>query len=119
MPSIKTNFILLDVQCEAKGLKVNAKQGVNEWFVYLASIDEQEGRAKFHLHIFFKSDFPPDTIVKILPKSGNWREGNEPDLINFPYDQWLAQINGTDSSTQGATRLFLEVLRENNYVRQD
>ncbi|WP_375514661.1 hypothetical protein [uncultured Nostoc sp.] len=110
-------YQILDVRCESRGLKVH-NLGRDDWFIYVASVGQDEGLAKYHLHVFFNKTIPPTEIVKVLPKSGNWRDGNEPDLAKVLYDQWVAEVRDTDSRTREVTEIFLKLLRDLNYVQE-
>jgi hypothetical protein len=77
----------------------------NDGFIFKKGTED--GLEKFHIHSFEALDTGKENMVfsKLLPKSGNWRTGDEEvNLATLPTAEWVGACTGMDSSVIDAVR---------------
>lgn len=69
----------------------------NDGFVFME--DDPEGLPKFHVHTDEKSDDDDMFFFKLLPKSSNFREGEQINLAEIALSDWVAACSGMNKTT--------------------
>jgi hypothetical protein len=79
------------------------------------SYDRKEAKAAYHIHMFAKIKQDKYFVIDtLLPKSSNWREGNQINLADMPVEEWKDAVSGMDERTKLAVErlaLLLKVYR--------
>lgn len=82
----------------------------NDGFMYKTG--SPDGLSKFHIHSI-EEVAEDDMIFRgLLAKSGNWRSGEEPNLAEYPIDQWQSMCKGMDSSTLSVVQALSDCFRK-------
>ena len=74
---------------------------------------EADLKSAYHIHVFITiNENPPHEITKILPKSANWRVGEQVDLADKDIKTWEDEVHGMDSATVEAVRRFADAIQQ-------
>lgn len=82
-------------------MEYDCPPGRNDCFIYPKGAEN--GLQNFHVHEFSALNLAGNMLISsLLPKSGAFRTGLEPDLANYPIDQWAGLVQNMDGSTRAA-----------------